>query len=226
MHRWRAERRSQPGAQAVGAVLAARLALAEVLALHDELLGLVEHARIAVGGRRGADDERALGQQPPEALDLVAGDPRRVEHRGRVAQRLEVRRRTSRRSASTSSSCAGMGQQQEPQVRERAGQRLVVGLEQRRDDVVGGGRPALEVEPGDRRQHVVARLGAARVEERTDVRRELVHGPPPRLLGDRIAVHAAVHRRVALGEPGHVVGRQGERRGDETDGEGHREHRR
>ena len=110
-----------------------------------------------------------------------------VEHRRRVAQRLEVGGLHQPPLGAHLVELVRVGEQQEPQVDERARQRLVVGLEQRRDDVVGGGRSVVEARAGHRRQHVVgpARPGAAST-QRGEVRRQLVHRPPAGLPRPRI----------------------------------------
>ena len=54
-----AEAEGDAGAQPVGPVLPAWLPLAQVLALHEELVRVGERPRIAVGGRRRAHDQRA-----------------------------------------------------------------------------------------------------------------------------------------------------------------------
>ena len=98
------------------------LALAQVLAPHEELVGIGERARVAVGRRRRAHDQRAGRQQAPEALHLVAGEPRRRQHRRGVPQRLEVGRLDETAFIDHFLELVGVGQQQEPHVGERAGQ--------------------------------------------------------------------------------------------------------
>ena len=63
MSGWSAGTKGDASRQAIGAVLSARFALTEILALNDEAVGLAEDARVVVAGACDADDHGAFRQQ-------------------------------------------------------------------------------------------------------------------------------------------------------------------
>ena len=169
MHRRSAEAERDAGREAIGAVLTAGLALAQVGAIHDERIGVVEHTWITIGCGRRTVQEGTGGQQTAEALDLVAGEPRRTVHRRAVSQRLEPGELDEPAIVSHRLELIRVRQQLEPHVGEAAVQRLVVGLPDGGDDVGGLDRTAVEFEARRCADQIVTGIGPPLGEERLEV---------------------------------------------------------